>query len=156
MPTYDYSCKACEAEFEIFHGISEKPKVSCPKCGSKDTFKMISVCSIAIHNTGRVRAATDRFKRESEQRADLRQNYGVEKITPLRRGATINDIYKEVKSQGTFVRDKMQLQKEIDEAKRKAKRREWQIKANKRAPAKYEKIKEERAKEAAAKRAIKI
>lgn len=34
MPTYDYKCKKCNNTFEIFHKMSESPKIKCPKCGS--------------------------------------------------------------------------------------------------------------------------
>ena len=38
MPTYEYRCEKCEAEFEVSESISEhgssKPK--CPKCGSME------------------------------------------------------------------------------------------------------------------------
>ena len=33
MPTYDYHCKACGAEMEIFQSITESPKRKCPQCG---------------------------------------------------------------------------------------------------------------------------
>lgn len=33
MPTYDYLCRACGHELEIFHSISDAPKRKCPKCG---------------------------------------------------------------------------------------------------------------------------
>ena len=33
MPTYDYQCKACSEETEIFHSMSEAPKRKCPECG---------------------------------------------------------------------------------------------------------------------------
>jgi putative FmdB family regulatory protein len=32
MPTYDYTCKACGKDFEIFHSMSEV-KRKCPACG---------------------------------------------------------------------------------------------------------------------------
>jgi putative FmdB family regulatory protein len=32
MPTYDYRCKACGHELELFQSISEAPKRKCPKC----------------------------------------------------------------------------------------------------------------------------
>ena len=33
MPTYDYVCKACGHELEIFQSMSESPKRKCPACG---------------------------------------------------------------------------------------------------------------------------
>ena len=32
MPTYDYRCKACGHELELFQSISAAPKRKCPKC----------------------------------------------------------------------------------------------------------------------------
>ncbi|HEX6884592.1 MAG TPA: FmdB family zinc ribbon protein [Planctomycetota bacterium] len=32
MPTYDYVCKACGHELELFQNISEAPKKKCPAC----------------------------------------------------------------------------------------------------------------------------
>jgi len=155
-PIYGYCCRKCEADFDIMHGISEKPSVSCPKCNSKNTFKVISAPTIIVHNTSAVRRRTDDGKREAEIRADLKHNHGIERITPLQRGATLKDIYSEVKKQGSFNRDKMQRQREIDAATQKAKRKEWRREANKRAGSKYRIIQEQRAKEASAKRKIVI
>jgi len=33
MPTYDYRCGDCGHVFEIFHGMTEQPRLECPKCG---------------------------------------------------------------------------------------------------------------------------
>jgi putative FmdB family regulatory protein len=35
MPTYDYSCDACDHSFEIFESISVEPQTKCPKCKKK-------------------------------------------------------------------------------------------------------------------------
>jgi putative FmdB family regulatory protein len=32
MPTYDYRCKKCGHEFEIFQGMLEKKLSTCPRC----------------------------------------------------------------------------------------------------------------------------
>ncbi len=32
MPTYDYSCDACEHKFEVFESITAEPQKKCPKC----------------------------------------------------------------------------------------------------------------------------
>ncbi len=41
MPTYDYRCKACRVEIEIFHGIKEDAKKKCPKCGKNALERLI-------------------------------------------------------------------------------------------------------------------
>ncbi len=33
MPTYDYRCRACGRDFEVFQRMSDKPGASCPDCG---------------------------------------------------------------------------------------------------------------------------
>ncbi len=35
MPTYDYSCDACDHSFEVFEGITAEPQTRCPKCKKK-------------------------------------------------------------------------------------------------------------------------
>ena len=42
MPTYDYRCLACGHTLEIFHGISEKPRRTCPKCKKQKLERQIS------------------------------------------------------------------------------------------------------------------
>ena len=36
MPTYEYTCKSCGANFEVFIKSSEKGSVSCPGCEGKE------------------------------------------------------------------------------------------------------------------------
>jgi len=35
MPTYEYKCKACGHQFEIFQFMSDKPLTQCPVCNGK-------------------------------------------------------------------------------------------------------------------------
>jgi putative FmdB family regulatory protein len=41
MPHYDYQCEHCGI-IEIFHGIKEKPRKSCPQCGQEGLTRLIS------------------------------------------------------------------------------------------------------------------
>ena len=41
MPTYDYTCDACNHEFERVQRITEKPLKKCPKCGKLKARRMI-------------------------------------------------------------------------------------------------------------------
>ncbi|GAX91302.1 FmdB family zinc ribbon protein [Effusibacillus lacus] len=36
MPNYDFRCLACSHEYEERVAFSEREKVACPKCGSKE------------------------------------------------------------------------------------------------------------------------
>ena len=33
MPTYDYRCRACGRDFEVFQRMSDPPGAACPDCG---------------------------------------------------------------------------------------------------------------------------
>lgn len=33
MPTYSYECKKCGHTFDVFHSISQTPKMKCTECG---------------------------------------------------------------------------------------------------------------------------
>ena len=35
MPTYSYECQKCTHLFEVFHPMSEDPKIKCEKCKAK-------------------------------------------------------------------------------------------------------------------------
>ena len=48
MPLYEYSCRDCEAEFELLIRGSEQP--ACPQCASRRLDKLLSVP--AAHSTG--------------------------------------------------------------------------------------------------------
>lgn len=35
MPTYDYRCRKCGHQFEVFHGIRDDSPQRCPKCRAR-------------------------------------------------------------------------------------------------------------------------
>jgi putative FmdB family regulatory protein len=35
MPTYEYECKTCGHNFEVFHAMSDPPVQNCPECGKE-------------------------------------------------------------------------------------------------------------------------
>ncbi|MEQ8844449.1 MAG: zinc ribbon domain-containing protein [Phycisphaerales bacterium] len=41
MPTYDYRCKACDHEFELFQSMTDKVKRTCPECGKRQLERLI-------------------------------------------------------------------------------------------------------------------
>ncbi len=43
MPTYDYLCKSCEEEFEIFHSITAESLTQCPSCEKETLERLIGV-----------------------------------------------------------------------------------------------------------------
>ncbi len=51
MPIYEYHCKKCGFEFEMFVLTSEE-KVKCPKCGSEIIEKLISAPNLGDSFSG--------------------------------------------------------------------------------------------------------
>lgn len=43
MPTYDYICKNCKHELEIFQSMTEAPKKKCPECGKNTLERQIGI-----------------------------------------------------------------------------------------------------------------
>lgn len=41
MPTYDYQCKSCGHEMEVFHSMSATPTVDCPECDTSGMKKQL-------------------------------------------------------------------------------------------------------------------
>jgi putative FmdB family regulatory protein len=44
MPTYDYECRKCKAQFEVSMTLKDKESKSpvCPNCKSTDTYQIFS------------------------------------------------------------------------------------------------------------------
>ncbi len=43
MPTYDYVCRACGHEFELFQQMTAKVKRKCPECGLPKLERLIGI-----------------------------------------------------------------------------------------------------------------
>jgi putative FmdB family regulatory protein len=43
VPTYDYRCRGCGHELEIFQSMSEGPKRKCPECGRLKLQRLIGM-----------------------------------------------------------------------------------------------------------------
>ena len=41
MPTYEYQCNACGAEFELFQSITAKSIKKCPQCSKRRVRRLI-------------------------------------------------------------------------------------------------------------------
>ena len=41
MPTYEYECRDCNHEFELFQSITAKPITRCPKCKKNKVRRLI-------------------------------------------------------------------------------------------------------------------
>ena len=48
MPTYDYACKACGHEFELFQSINDPVKRKCPECGKNQLRRLIGAGAAVV------------------------------------------------------------------------------------------------------------
>lgn len=48
MPTYDYRCKACNHEFELFQSMSDSVKKKCPSCGKSSLERLIGTGAAVV------------------------------------------------------------------------------------------------------------
>lgn len=51
MPTYDYRCKACGEELEVFQSFSDDPLTTCEACGG-ELRKLFGAPGIAFKGSG--------------------------------------------------------------------------------------------------------
>lgn len=51
MARYDYRCTACNKVFEVEHGMTEHPKITCPDCGGAAT-KVFNASGIRFEGSG--------------------------------------------------------------------------------------------------------
>lgn len=48
VPTYDFQCNNCSHKFTVLTTISEKDKVTCPKCRSGAVRQLFTGCSVNL------------------------------------------------------------------------------------------------------------
>lgn len=51
MPIYEYKCKKCGKEFEVFQGITEQPVQTCQSCGGQ-VQKLMSLSTFHLKGSG--------------------------------------------------------------------------------------------------------
>lgn len=60
MPIYEYTCRECGAKFEqLVRSMSGGEKFNCPKCGSKQTNRALSVFAVGAEGAKASSAASD-------------------------------------------------------------------------------------------------
>jgi putative FmdB family regulatory protein len=67
MPTYDYRCKGCGHEMELFQSMTEAPKRKCPAC-AKNTLERLIGTGAALIFKGSGFYQTD-YRSESYKKA---------------------------------------------------------------------------------------
>jgi putative FmdB family regulatory protein len=52
MPTYEYRCTSCGAEFEKFQRMSDEPVADCPACGTAAQRKISGGAGLVFKGSG--------------------------------------------------------------------------------------------------------
>lgn len=68
MPNYDYFCKACEQEVEIFHSVNDT-QIECPLCKEENRLQKLVTAPSGITFSGSGFYETD-YKRKTKSEGD--------------------------------------------------------------------------------------
>lgn len=77
MPTYDYRCRECGRDFEVFQRMSDRPGASCPACGAAAERLISGGAGLLFKGDGFY--ITDYRSKEYREKARAEQGGGVEK-----------------------------------------------------------------------------
>lgn len=115
MPIYEYQCQDCGASHDVLRAHSDNSTVTCSICKSDSTERKIGAPAIVQGNRAAKEYVKGRIEEEQYKRADLLNNYGVEKINP--NGQGFDEVYQNVKDNSSQVKDQMVESKEKANAK---------------------------------------
>jgi putative FmdB family regulatory protein len=75
MPIFEYSCKQCQAEFELL--VRAGTTLACPKCGGVELDRLLSVPAIKSESTHRaaLTAAKSRDRKLGTEKAAAQREY---------------------------------------------------------------------------------
>jgi putative FmdB family regulatory protein len=75
MPVYEYSCKACEKQFELL--VRKQTVVKCPSCQSEDLEKLLSLPTVKSSGTHALamKAAKKRDAKQGHERVQTQIEY---------------------------------------------------------------------------------
>ena len=75
MPIFEYSCRSCQAQFELLIRGGASP--ACPSCGGVDLEKLLSLPAIKSENTHRnaLAAAQKRDRKLGSEQAAAQREY---------------------------------------------------------------------------------
>lgn len=140
MPIYSYECLDCKHEQDVLHKYEETPVFSCNSCKGTNHKKKVTAASFKMGHKKQKDFVLGKASEEAYKRAELLGDYGVEKVGNVN-GSSFDDVYKDVKEQGSAVRDRLAESKEIETKKAKERQINWKESIKDRAAKKIEKLK---------------
>ena len=75
MPIFEYSCRQCQAEFELL--VRAGTELACPKCGGVELERRLSIPAIKSDSTHRaaLAAAKSRDRKLGTEQATAQREY---------------------------------------------------------------------------------
>ena len=70
MPTYEYECKKCSYNFEVFQSMSDEPVKSCPQCGDEVRRLIFGGAGVIFRGSGFY--VTDKAKSTVSKKTDTK------------------------------------------------------------------------------------
>ena len=67
MPTYEYECKSCSHNFEVFQSMSDQPLKDCPECGDEIRRLIFGGTGVIFKGSGFY--VTDKSKTKTETKS---------------------------------------------------------------------------------------
>ncbi|MDD5751352.1 MAG: zinc ribbon domain-containing protein [Candidatus Peribacteraceae bacterium] len=87
MPTFDFTCSACQAQFEFSRPFGSTQKPRCPACGSRKTEKQITPPAIHFKGTGFFVTDSRKQKEKTEKKEEKPKEAKTEKKEAPAEGA---------------------------------------------------------------------
>lgn len=97
MPTYDYRCKSCEHEWELFQSIKADPIKKCPACGKLKAERVIGAgAGIIFRGSGFYETdyRSDSYKKAAEADKKAQQPASESKSSSEKKSETKSDSKK--------------------------------------------------------------
>ena len=69
MPTYEYECKSCSYNFEVFQSMSDPPLKECPECGKEVRRLILGGSGVIFKGSGFYVTDKGRSERSSPKKA---------------------------------------------------------------------------------------
>lgn len=82
MPTYEYECKGCRHQFEVFQTITAQPLKQCPKCKKRTLRRLIGTgAGIIFKGSGFYQTdyRSDHYKKRAKEEKSSVESAGVKK-----------------------------------------------------------------------------
>lgn len=154
MPYYEYKCTDCGKISEVKRGMNDPAyDVVCAGCGSSNVGRLYSAPHVLVRGGGSKRTTVSVPR--SEMEAELRDDYGVNAVTPCNRyGKGYAETYRDIKERGSMVREMMVAREEETDRNQRKKNKAWMKDALARTTKRGREKKALRAKENAEKRRI--